>query len=61
MAGDDELANPLGRDKRVERTWLEGVYTFRRELRLTLKLPRVEQQRTVLRGGEFRLGIGFVF
>jgi hypothetical protein len=39
--GDSAVPNPLGRKRQVNTTWLEGVYTFRRELRLTAKIPWV--------------------
>lgn len=51
LAGQQEVANPFGREKTIDRLWLEGIYTFRRELRLTLKLPWVDQERTVVRNG----------
>ena len=50
LNGDSKASNPFGRDKKVEKLWLEGVYTFKRELRLTLKVPWVEQSRTVVEG-----------
>ena len=45
--GRSDAPNPLGREERVHTTWLEGVYTFRRELRVTAKLPWVDQERVV--------------
>lgn len=41
----------LGRDINVDITWLEGVYTFKREVHLSIKLPYVEHQRTVMHDG----------
>ncbi len=51
MRGDSEVSNPFDRERRVNTTWLEGVYTFKRELRLTAKLPWVEQSRVVIENG----------
>lgn len=49
--GSDKVANTLGRKREIRTTWLEGVYTFKREVRLTVKLPWVEQRRRVVQGG----------
>lgn len=46
-----ELPNPFDLSRSVDQTWLEGVYTFRREVRATFKLPFIDQSRTVLRDG----------
>ncbi len=60
--GSSEIPNPFGLSRSVDRTWLEGVYTLRRELRFTFKLPYIDQSRTVLRQGsavrEFGSGVG---
>ena len=45
LDGDDRTSDALGREKRIHTTWLEGVYTFRREIRATLKIPFVNQER----------------
>lgn len=45
LDGDSEISNPNNRKTRVNQTWLEGVYTFRRELRFTFKLPWIDQSR----------------
>ena len=51
LSGDDKASNPFDRRRTVNTTWLEGVYTFKRELRLTAKIPWIEQSRvTVLNG-----------
>ena len=50
MKGDSDISNRSGRKRRIQKTWLEGVYTFKRELRLTFKVPWVEQSRTVVKG-----------
>lgn len=42
---DSELENPLGLERRVNATWLEGVYTFERSKRVTIKIPWVDQMR----------------
>ena len=44
--GDSKISNPLGLKRFVDKTWLEGVYTFDRAKRVTFKLPYVEQSRT---------------
>ncbi len=51
MNGDSEIANPLGLERFVHKTWLEGVYTFDRSKRVTFKLPYVDQKRTKNVGG----------
>ena len=51
LDGDDKTANPLDREKRVATTWLEGIYTFKREVRATIKIPWVDQRRTSLVNG----------
>jgi len=49
--GDSKINNVFAREKNINKTWLEGIYTFRREVRLTFKLPSVTQSRTVIRDG----------
>jgi hypothetical protein len=49
--GDSSAANPLGREQRVNTTWVEGVYAFVPEFRLTAKIPWVDQRRTIARNG----------
>lgn len=49
LSGDSAVDNPLGRKKSVDTTWLEGIYTYRREVRLSLKVPYVTHRRTVVR------------
>ncbi len=51
LDGSSDAPNPFNRTRRTRSTWLEGVYTFQRELRVTLKVPWVEQERKILRGG----------
>lgn len=51
LSGDAGVDNPLGREKSVDLTWLEGIYTFRREVRLSVKIPYVDHSRTVVRDG----------
>tara|TARA_R110002167_G_scaffold207882_3_gene411946 strand:+ start:337 stop:1221 length:885 start_codon:yes stop_codon:yes gene_type:complete len=51
LSGNSDMDNPLGRDKSVNTTWLEGIYTFKREVRLTVKIPYMDQKRTVVRNG----------
>ena len=50
--GESTLPNPYGLESRVDTTWLEGVYTFRREFRITAKIPYVDKSRQWLRNGE---------
>lgn len=49
--GDSDVDNPGGRRQRVNTTWYEGVYTFTRAARVTVKVPWINQSRTVIRGG----------
>ena len=51
LSGDSEINNPLGQEDDVRTTWLEGIYTFRRELRLSVKIPYVDRNRTAVQGG----------
>lgn len=51
LSGDSEVDNPLGRKQSVDITWLEGIYTFRREVRLSVKVPYVGHNRTVVHDG----------
>ena len=48
---DDEILNPLGLERRVHTTWLEGVYTWERSRRMTVKLPWVDQMRVANQNG----------
>lgn len=48
---DDHASNPFGRERLVNTTWIEGIYTFKRELRATVKIPWIVQRRDVIRGG----------
>jgi len=45
--GSDEIPNPGGAERYVNTTWLEGVYTFNRAIRTTIKIPYVNQKRTI--------------
>lgn len=56
--GSDELrrdsgsaVNTLGLERFVDTTWLEGVYTFDPSLRVTVKIPYVDQQRVTAING----------
>lgn len=51
MSGRNSIENPFGLEKRVDKIWLEGIYTFRREVRLSFKLPQIHQSRGVLIDG----------
>lgn len=50
LEGNSEVSNPMGKSERVGKTWLEGVYTFTREVRVSAKLPYVNQHRTIVKG-----------
>ena len=45
LEGNNKIDNPLGLERFVSKTWLEGVYTFNRSVRATFKLPFVYQRR----------------
>ena len=64
LQDSNELSNPFAISHSVNKTWLEGVYTFRREVRLTIKLPYIDQSRMIPREGsivrETGSGIGDV-
>ena len=45
LEGNNKINNPLGLERYVSETWLEGVYTFKRSIRATFKLPYVYQKR----------------
>ena len=51
LNGDSEVDNPFNRDNDVSITWLEGIYTFRREVRLSVKIPYVDHHRSVVQNG----------
>jgi hypothetical protein len=51
MSGDSQVDNPFRQDRAVKTTWLEGIYTFEREVRLTIKIPYLDQKRSTLRNG----------
>ena len=51
LVGASNLANPQGLERYARQTWLEGVYTFNRAIRLTAKLPYLNKERTVFSGG----------
>ena len=46
-----EIQNPFGIDRELTSIWLEGIYTFRREVRLSIKIPYIDQSRRVLNDG----------
>ncbi len=51
LQGQDSIDNGSGIDRFVDTTWLEGVYTFHRSIRATIKIPYVDQRRTTQIGG----------
>ena len=50
--GELTLPNPHQLGSRVDTTSLEGVYTFRREFRITAKVPYVDKSRQWLQDGK---------
>lgn len=48
---DDHAANLLNRERLINTTWIEAIYTFKRELRATIKIPWIVQRRDVIRSG----------
>ena len=51
LDSDSEIANPLGLERFVDKTWFEGVYTFDRSKRVTFKIPYIQQDRIKNIGG----------
>ncbi len=49
--GSDKTVNVFGIERFVDTTWLEGVYTFDRSVRVTIKIPYVDQRRIKLING----------
>ncbi|WP_237157897.1 transporter [Shewanella psychrophila] len=47
-----QITNESGLSRRVDTLWLEGIYTFKREIRLSFKLPYIVQSRTVMKDTE---------
>jgi len=51
LSKNSKIDNPFGKEKKVDKTWFEGVYTFTRSIRITFKLPYINQSRTIERNG----------
>ncbi len=51
MRGSDDIPNTLDIDRYVDTTWLEGVYTFKRSIRATIKIPYIDQRRNATING----------
>jgi len=51
LSGDSKVNNLFDRENDIRITWLEGIYTFRREVRLSVKIPYVDHHRTVVQNG----------
>lgn len=51
IRGSASIDNVSGIDRFVDTTWLEGVYTFHRSVRVTIKIPYVDQRRTTIING----------
>lgn len=45
------VENPMGIERFVDTTWLEGVYTFDRSIRATIKIPYIDQRRVTASNG----------
>lgn len=45
LQGKHNIENPQGFERYVKTTWVEGVYTFDRTIRATIKIPIIDQQR----------------
>lgn len=45
ISKNNEVLNPRGKERRVNTTWLEGVYTWDRSRRITIKIPYVDKMR----------------
>ncbi|RDX37284.1 transporter [Kangiella sp. HD9-110m-PIT-SAG07] len=45
LNGSQTVSNPKNLERYVQTTWLQGVYTFDRSVRVTFKLPYRDQQR----------------
>ncbi|MFT5387489.1 MAG: hypothetical protein ACI9E5_000617 [Candidatus Omnitrophota bacterium] len=52
ISKEDEIPNPLGKKRRVDTTWLEGVYTWNRSRRITIKIPYVDKMRVTEVAGQ---------
>ena len=61
LQGSSDVHGTPSRSRRVRTTWLEGVYTFDREQRITLKVPWVDQRREVVQGAAVRSETGSGF
>ncbi|CAM3310830.1 transporter [Shewanella violacea] len=49
LDGTTKIANQAKLSINIDKLWLEGIYTFKREVRLSVKLPYIKQSRTVIR------------
>jgi len=45
LSGRDSIVNPLGLERHIRKTWLEAVYTMDKSMRITAKLPYLNQSR----------------
>jgi len=62
VRGSSKVANPLGLKKSANNLWLEGIYSFTREHRISFKLPYHFLSKTIEDGGKSktlnRSGVG---
>ncbi len=60
--GSDKTPNTIGLKRFVDTTWAEGVYTFDRSIRATVKIPYINQKRVTSLNGSTerhqRSGVG---
>ncbi|WP_229381107.1 hypothetical protein [Shewanella psychropiezotolerans] len=49
LDGTSKMANEAKCSRSINTLWLEGIYTFKREVRLSFKLPYIKQSRTVIK------------
>ena len=52
LNGSDQVDNSAGLERYVNKTWLEGIYTFDPSKRITFKLPYVNQRRVTMVDGQ---------
>jgi hypothetical protein len=50
--GDSEASNPFGRNRYMDTVWVEAVYAFVPEVRVTAKAPWIDQSRVIERNGQ---------
>jgi len=58
---ESKVPNSSGSKQEKNKTWIEGIYTFKRWIRLSFKLPKINQNRTIIENGKIvkKKGEGF--